>query len=201
VARNSQAPTGTTPGTELNSTSAGTELNKDSSAGKGRATPTRKEKEAARKRPLVANDRSERRRQERIAAAAQREKQRIGLANGEEKYLGARDRGPQRRYARDYVDARRGVGEVMLPAIALFFISSFFPSDSLVVIAGFAFMWLVLIAAVIDAVIVGSILKRKLAAKFGSVERGVRLYAAMRSVYFRGLRLPKPQVKRGEFPA
>jgi hypothetical protein len=189
VARNAQEP-------------AIPELNNEvTPAGKGRATPTRKEKEAARKRPLVANDRAERRRQERIAIAAQRERQRIGLANGDEKFLGARDRGPQRRYARDYVDARRGAGELMLPAIALFFISSFFPASSLIVIGGFALMWLVLIAAVVDAVIIGAILKRKLEAKYGSIERGVRLYAAMRSVYFRGLRLPKPQVKRGEYPA
>lgn len=170
-------------------------------AGKGRATPTRKEKEAARKRPLVANDRAERRRQERIAMAAQRERQRIGMANGDEKFLGLRDRGPQRRFARDYVDARWGAGELMLPAIALFFISSFFPVSPLIINGGLLMMWLVLTVAIVDAAIVGGILKRKLEAKYGSIERGVRLYAAMRSVYFRGLRLPKPQVKRGQYPA
>ena len=43
---------------------------------------------------------------------------------------------------------------------------------------------------------------RKLAAKFGEdkVER-VRWYAAMRALQLRPLRLPKPQVKRGQYPS
>lgn len=194
MARNTQpqAPAGTSPGTELNTDSI--------SSGKGRPTPTRREKEEARKRPLVANDRGERRRQERAARAAAGERQRVGMANGDERYMPARDRGPQRRYVRDYVDARWSIGELMLPFIALFFITSFFPPDSLVVIVGFIVMWVVLLGTVIDAIILGAILKRKLTAKFGSAERGTRLYGALRAFYFRQLRLPKAKAKRGEFP-
>jgi len=192
VARSTQSPAGTSPGTELNQDSI--------SSGKGHATPTRKEKEAARKRPLVANDRAERRRREREAATAERERARVGMANGEQKYLPIRDRGPQRKYIRDYVDARWSVGELLLPTIALFFISSFFPSDSIVQLLGFVIMWFVLVVAIVDAVIVGTILKRKLTEKFGSMDKGGRFYAAMRMVYFRQMRLPKAQVKRGEFP-
>jgi hypothetical protein len=195
VVRNSPASSGVpaTPDPDEDSSVTG---------GKGRPTPTRREKEAARKRPLVANDRAERRRQERAAAAVQREKQRVGMARGDEKFLPMRDRGPQRRYIRDYVDARWSIGELLLPMIAVFFITSFFPADTLVVLLGFGLMWFVLIAAVIDAVILGFILRKKLAAKFGEdkVERGIRLYAAMRAVYLRAMRLPKPQVKRGDFP-
>jgi hypothetical protein len=34
--------------------------------------------------------------------------------------------------------------------------------------------------------------------KYGDkVEKGLRWYAAMRSIQMRGMRLPKPQVKRG----
>ena len=194
MARNTQpqAPAGTSPGTELNTDSI--------SSGKGRPTPTRREKEEARKRPLVANDRGERRRQERVARAAASERARIGMAKGDERYMPARDRGPQRRYVRDYVDARWSIGELMLPFIALFFITSFFPPDSLVVVVGFIVMWVVLLGTVIDAIILGAILKRKLTAKFGAAERGTRLYGALRSFYFRQLRLPKAKAKRGEFP-
>ena len=192
MARSTQSPAGTSPGTELNQDSI--------SSGKGHATPTRKEKEAARKRPLVANDRAERRRREREAATAERERARVGMANGEQKYLPIRDRGPQRKYIRDYVDARWSVGELLLPTIALFFISSFFPSDSIVQLLGFVIMWFVLVVAIVDAVIVGTILKRKLTETFGSMDTGGRFYAAMRMVYFRQMRLPKAQVKRGEFP-
>jgi hypothetical protein len=191
VARNTQPPAGTSPGTELN---------QDSISGKGHATPTRKEKEAARKRPLVANDRGERRRREREAAAVERERARIGMANGDPKYMQLRDRGPQRKFARDYVDARWSFGELLLPTIVLYFISSFFPNDA-IALSGTLLMFGVIFGSIIDAVIVGSILKKKLAEKFGSMEKGVRFYAAMRMVYFRGMRLPKPQVQRGDFPA
>ena len=193
MARSTQSPAGTSPGTELNQDSI--------SSGKGHATPTRKEKEAARKRPLVANDRGERRRREREAAAVERERARVGMANGDQKYLPVRDRGPQRKFVRDYVDARWSVGELLLPTIVIFFITSFFPSDSIVQLVGFGIMWLVLVASVIDAVIVGNILKSKLTAKFGSMDKGSRFYAAMRMVYFRQMRLPKPQAKRGDFPS
>ena len=193
MARNTQAPEGTSPGTELNQDSLSTS--------KGRPTPTRKEKEAARKRPLVANDRTERRRQEREAAAAMREKQRIGMANGEEKYLPIRDRGVQKRYVRDYVDARWSLGELLLPFIALFFIASFFPQFPAIVTISVLVMWVILLIAIVDIVILGFVLRKKLAAKFGSVDRGVSFYAGLRSVYLRPMRLPKPQVKRGQFPS
>ncbi len=193
MARSTQSPAGTSPGTELNQDSIST--------GKGHATPTRKEKEAARKRPLVANDRAERRRREREAATAERERARVGMANGEQKYLPVRDRGPQRKFVRDYVDARWSVGELLLPTIVLFFITSFFPSDSVIQLVGFAIMWFVLLVSVVDAVIVGNILKKKLTEKFGSMDKGSRFYAAMRMVYFRQMRLPKAQVKRGDFPS
>jgi hypothetical protein len=193
VARSTQSPAGTSPGTELNQDSI--------SSGKGHATPTRKEKEAARKRPLVANDRAERRRREREAAAAERDRARVGMANGEQKFLPIRDRGPQRKYVRDYVDARWSVGELLLPTIVFFFITSFFPPESVVQLLGFVIMWFVLVVSIIDAVIVGAILKRKLTEKFGSMDKGSRFYAAMRMVYFRQMRLPKTQVKRGEFPS
>ncbi len=192
MARSTQSPAGTTPGTELNQDS--------SSTGKGHATPTRKEKEAARKRPLVANDRAERRQREREAANAERERARVGMANGEQKYLPVRDRGPQRKFVRDYVDARWSFGELLLPTIVVYFVSSFIPNDS-VVLYGTLLMFAVIFVSLIDALIVGNILKKKLIEKFSSMDRGTRLYATMRMVYFRQMRLPKAQVKRGEFPS
>lgn len=178
------------------------ELNTDSvSSGKGRPTPTRKEKEAARKRPLVSSDRTEARRQARAQVQAQREKARIGMANGDEKYLPTRDRGPQKRYVRDYVDARFSAGEVLIPVMFLVIILTFFPQPEVQLI-GIAALWVFFAVAVIDAVVLGFVLNRKLAAKFGAdrVEK-VRWYAAMRAMQLRVMRLPKPQVKRGQYPA
>ena len=64
-----------------------------STAGKGKATPSRAEQEAARKRPLVP-DTKEAKAQRKAELASARERARIGMANGEQKYLPARDQGP-----------------------------------------------------------------------------------------------------------
>lgn len=193
MARNSQAPEGTSPGTELNHDSL--------SSGKGRATPTRKEKEAARKRPLVVNDRKERRRREVEATRIQREKQRIGMASGDSKFMAIRDQGPQKKYVRDYVDARTGISEALLPLIAVYFVASFFTMYPVIVTTATLAMYAVVLVVVADVIILGLTVRKKLVAKFGAAEKGVRLYAAFRAVYVRPLRLPKPQVKRGQFPA
>lgn len=192
MARNSQAPEGTSPGTELNQDSL--------AGGKGHATPTRKEKEAARKRPLVVNDRKERRRREAEATRVQREKQRIGMANGDPRFMSMRDQGPQKKYVRDYVDARTGISEALLPLIAVYFIASFFTAYPVIVTTATLGMYAVVLVIAADTIILGLTVRKKLIAKFGSAEKGVRLYAGFRAVYVRPLRLPKPQVKRGQFP-
>ncbi len=179
------------------------ELNTDSvSSGKGRATPTRREREAANLRPLVSNDRKAAAKASRAKMAEAREKARIGMAAGEEKYLPVRDKGPQRRWIRDYVDARFSVGEVLIPVMFLVIVLTFI-NDERVQLIGIFGLWLFFLVAVIDGVILGLIVNRRLAARFGAdkLQRGNRWYAAMRAMQLRIMRLPKPQVKRGQFPA
>ena len=180
----------------------GYELNQDSiSQGKGRPTPTRKEKEAARKRPLVSSDRTQARKDSRAVMQTEREKQRIGMANGVEKYLPMRDRGVQRRYVRDYIDARTSIGEFLIPVMVIVLIATVLPQPE-VQVGAFGLLWFFFIAAVIDCIVVGFIIRRKLGAKFGAgkVETGLRWYAAMRMLQLRVMRLPKPQVKRRQYP-
>lgn len=169
-------------------------------AGKGRPTPTRKEREAARKRPLVPNDRKQAAKEHREKVNAARERARIGMANGEEKYLPLRDKGPQKRWVRDYVDARISIGEFLIPVMFIVIILTFIPSAEAQTISVLA-LWAFFLVAVLDSTLLGFIVRRKLAAKYGAdkVEK-VRWYAAMRSLQLRALRLPKAQVKRGQFP-
>ncbi|EAR24045.1 hypothetical protein A20C1_02234 [marine actinobacterium PHSC20C1] len=170
-------------------------------SGKGRPTPTRKEREAANLRPLVSDDRKEARRQARTQQQAERERARVGMANGEEKYLPLRDRGPQKRFVRDYVDARFSVGEMLVPAMFVVIILTLFPQPE-VQVFGLMALWGFFIVAAIDAVMLGLRLRRKITEKFGeSRAEKVRWYAAMRSLQLRIMRLPKPQVKRGQFPS
>jgi hypothetical protein len=170
-------------------------------AGKGHATPTRKEREAARKRPLVPEDRKEAARQAKAQNANAREKARLGMAAGDDRYLTARDKGPQRRFVRDYVDARFNVGEIMIPVMLLVIVLTFLPQRELQVY-GIIALWAFFIVAIIDCIVLGFLVRRKLGAKFGAskIERGVRWYAAMRALQLRVIRLPKPQVKRGQYP-
>ena len=173
----------------------------DNTPGKGRPTPTRKEKEAARKRPLVSNDRAESRRRARAANQIQRDRARIGLANGEEKFLPVRDRGPQKKFVRDYIDARYSVGEALIPLMLLVIVLTAFPQPMVQTI-GLGVLWTFFAVAILDCFLVGRRIQRKLGEKFGEtrVEGGVRWYAAMRALQLRIMRMPKPQVKRGDFP-
>jgi hypothetical protein len=179
---------------------AAEELDSNGVPTKGRATPTRKEREAARKRPLVAGNSPEARKAARAAGQTQRDRARIGLANGEEKYLPVKDRGPQKRFVRDYIDARWSVGELMIPIVVLLFVATLVQSPRVQSIVELAVYALVLLI-IIDCVILGFRLNRKLTEKYGAdrLEK-IRWYATMRAIQFRRLRLPKPQVKRGNFP-
>ncbi|GAA4057114.1 MULTISPECIES: DUF3043 domain-containing protein [Agromyces] len=189
------------PSTDLPAPQTGDGDHAAPKVGKGAPTPTRAEREAARKRPLVPNDRKEAARQARAKAAEARERARLGLAAGDEKYLPARDRGPQKKYVRDYVDARFSIGEILIPVMFVVIVLTFVPSYEVQTIGIFA-LWAFFLVSVVDVIILGFVLQRKLAARFGAdkVER-VRWYAAMRALQLRPLRLPKPQVKRGQYPA
>jgi hypothetical protein len=179
-----------------------TESQTESVIGKGRSTPTRREREAARKRPLVPGDRKEAAKAARAKSAELRERARIGMANGDERYLPTRDKGPQRKFVRDYVDARWSIGEFLIPFMFLVIIVTFVPDPFIQTYSIFG-LWAFFLVAVIDVLILGALLKRKLTAKFGEgrVDGGFRWYAAMRALQLRPLRLPKPQVKRGNFPS
>jgi len=171
-------------------------------AGKGRATPTRKEREAANRRPLVPSDRRQASKQSKEQIAAQRDRARVGMAAGEERYLPVRDKGPQKRYARDFVDARWNIGEILLPLLVLVVLSYFF-QGTLAWLAEVSLIgvWIVIGIVVIDGLVLTYQLRKRLVAKFGSMDRGVRWYAFMRAIQLRRMRLPKVQVKRGQYPS
>ena len=64
-------------------------------------------------------------------------------------------------------------------------------------------LWAYLIISILDMVLLANRVKRKAAAKFGKdkLEKGLGWYAAMRALQMRFMRLPKPQVKRRQYPA
>lgn len=168
-------------------------------ASKGRPTPPRKKQEAARKKPLIGDRSKEAKKAAKEKLAEERRKYREGMAAGEEKYLPIRDKGPQRRLARNVVDARFTLGELVLPSLFIVILLSSIPDEALQYFV-LIFMYLLFVGITVDAWLIGRKTMKVMAAKFGEdkVEKGIRWYAAMRSIQMRMMRLPKPQVKRGE---
>ena len=172
---------------------------KTPAAGKGRPTPARKQQEAANRKPLVGDKSPEAVKAARAAAAAERKKAREGMMRGEERYLTVRDKGPQRRLARDIVDSRFTAGQLVMPALFVMIIISY-AGNVAVQVYTLLGMWILFFVIAVDAFFIGRRVERVIEAKYGKgkLERGVRWYAAMRSIQMRPMRLPKPQVKRGD---
>jgi len=169
-------------------------------SGKGRPTPSRAEQEAARKRPLVPDTKEARQRQK-ADLAAQRERARVGMAAGEDKYLPARDKGPQRRFVRDYIDAGWHIGELVMPLMILVIVVMMINAP-LIQVYAMIVLWAYVVLVVIDMVIISLRVKKAASNKFGDRrEKGLGWYGAMRTIQMRWMRLPKPQVKRGRYPA
>ncbi|MFC7015460.1 DUF3043 domain-containing protein [Streptomyces viridiviolaceus] len=174
---------------------------RDPQAPKGRPTPKRSEAQSQRRSvantPMTRKEAAKRQREERRTAL---ERQRQALASGDERYLPARDKGPVRRFARDFIDSRFNIAEYFLPMAVIILVLSMVRVASLQNVA--LLLWLVVIVLIVlDSIVTGFRLKKRLAERFpDDNKRGAVAYALMRSLQMRRLRLPKPQVKRGERP-
>ena len=167
-------------------------------SGKGRPTPSRADQEAARKRPLIADTKEARQRQK-AELSAQREKARIGMAAGDDKYLMARDRGPVKAYIRDVVDSRPHLMGLFMPLAGLVLISAVFPVVAVQQYMSL-FSLIALLVMVTEGVLLGLNTTRKVRAKFPDEQVGglaTGWYAFTRASQLRRLRIPKPRVKRG----
>ncbi|WP_240434653.1 DUF3043 domain-containing protein [Streptomyces sp. YIM 130001] len=174
---------------------------RDPQAPKGRPTPKRAMAQSQRRSvsntPMTRKEASKRQRDARRADLA---KQREALANGDERYLPARDKGAVRKFVRDYVDSRFCVAEFFLPLAVIILVLSMVRVPQLQNIA--LLMWLfVIVLIVVDSFVIAFGLKRRLRERYADEpKRGAVAYGLMRTLQMRRLRLPKPQVKRGERP-
>jgi hypothetical protein len=162
--------------------------------GKGRPTPTRKEREAANKRPLVGNKSKESREAERERQKAEREKARKLAIAGDDRYLLARDRGPQRKIIRDVLDNRYTLIEGLMPMMILFLIvTSFTPTAAQNIIT--LVMILALLTVSVEALMISRKATEAIREKLGAdvkLQRGNYFYIVTRGIQPRPLRLPKP---------
>jgi hypothetical protein len=176
---------------------------RDPQAPKGRPTPKRSEAQSQRRSLANSNSKLSRKdatRRQREARRADLARQREALAGGDERYLPVRDKGPVRRFARDYVDSRFFVAEFFLPLAVVILVLSMIQAGAMQTYVLLLWM-LVILLIVINSVVLGFQLKRQLRKRFPDENlRGTVAYALMRTLQMRRLRLPKPQVKRGERP-
>lgn len=166
---------------------------------KGRPTPSRKEAEAAR----MARVRTPRTRKEQSAASRSAryessQKMREAMKTGDDRFLPARDKGPVRRFTRDYVDSKFTIAELVLPLLVVTMVLGWSGNSSLAWFAN-AFMTLMLIAVVGNLLWLRMGLHKQLKRRFPDVTRkGLTYYAVIRTLQLRFLRMPKPQVRIGQ---
>jgi hypothetical protein len=164
--------------------------------GKGRATPTRKEAEAARKAAL--NGPSDPKAARKAAKESQRQARyetQTALRTGDEKRLPPRDAGPVKAFVRDFIDARISAGEVFIPVAILVLLLSLV-HNSVVQTVVFSLWIVTLLAVVFDSAWVVFRLRRALPVEFPNEDRsGAVTYGVMRTLQLRRLRLPKPRVR------
>ena len=174
------------------------EQQRDPQAPKGRPTPKRSEAQSQRRRAVnVPTDRKAAARQARETRRTALAKQREALANGDERHLPVRDKGPVRRFTRDYVDARFRAAEFFLPVAVFILVLSIIRVGSLQALS--LLLWLIVIVAIVgDSIATGIRLRGQLRKRFPDKNtKGAVAYGLMRSLQMRRMRLPKPQVARG----
>ena len=181
-------------------------------AGKGRPTPKRSAAEASRYRTVTGATTSGRGRpaaadpkrrltpEEKDKARADRSKQLQAMRRGEDWALGARDRGPAKKLARDYVDAHRRPMEFYMYALILLIIA-LFAGKSNTALANYMQIFLLAIIAVIavDGFLLNRSIKKVVQERLpNESSRGLAFYAIMRALQLRRFRTPAPRLKPGD---
>ena len=151
----------------------------------------------------MARVRTPRTRKEQAAASRSNryessQKVREAMKTGDERYLPARDKGPMRRFTRDFVDSKFTLAELILPLLVVTMVLGWSGNNSLAWFAN-AFMTLMLLAVVANLLWLRIGLHRQLKRRFPDDSRkGITYYAIVRAVQLRFLRMPKSQVRIGQ---
>lgn len=135
----------------------------------------------------------ERQREERAEATA-------GMRAGDERYLLARDRGPERALVRNLVDSRRTVGTYFFGGAMIVLIGTTIRIPAVQLASNLLWAFLA-IAVIIDSVLIARRIKRVVRERFPKTEQKIgalQFYGVMRALSFRRMRVPKPQVQLGD---
>jgi hypothetical protein len=173
--------------------------------GKGRPTPRRREAQKRRTGPVAPPPKTRREALKRQRELGQDRRgtetsAREAMRNGDQRYMTARDRGPERLLVRNIVDSRRNAGVLFLLSAVIYFIGLLIPSVQ--VKAGITALWLtVLILLVVDSAVIGLRIRKLMRERFPDSDQrlgGLIFYGATRATMIRRWRMPKPQVQVGD---
>jgi hypothetical protein len=167
--------------------------------GKGRPTPSRKEAEAAaRARAKTPRTRKEQMAAQRAARGESSSRVRQAMKTGDERYLPPRDKGPVRRFIRDFVDSRFSFVELMVPLLIVTMILGY-SGNAYLAGVGNTILLGTLLLVVVDIVVMRFRLRRELTRRFPAEPlKGTTYYAVMRALQMKFMRMPKAQVKIGQ---
>ncbi|MFD0517341.1 DUF3043 domain-containing protein [Paractinoplanes durhamensis] len=136
-----------------------------------------------------------------------RERQRVeraeaaeGMRAGDERFLLARDRGPERALIRNYIDARRTVGTWFFGGALIVLIGSTVQNKQIQLASNL--LWALLaLAVIVDSVLIARTVKKLVKERFPKSDQRIgalQFYGVMRGLTFRRMRVPKPQVDLGQ---
>ena len=167
--------------------------------GKGRPTPSRKEAQAlAKERAKVPRTRKEMLAAQRVGKSESSAKVRAGMKAGDERYLLPRDKGPVRRFIRDFVDSRVSFVELLIPLLIITMVLGYSGNQTLRGWGNAILLGTVLLV-VVDMFALRIRLRRQLALRFpDEPTKGTTYYATTRALQMKFMRLPKAQVKIGQ---
>jgi hypothetical protein len=123
-----------------------------------------------------------------------------GMRQGDERYLMARDRGPERRLVRDIVDSRRNIGSYFIVGALIVLIGSITKISIVVLVSNILWFALALLM-ILDSLLIARRVKRLVRERFPKTDQRIgslQLYGVMRALQFRRFRTPNPQVKTGD---
>ncbi|OOC56980.1 hypothetical protein NOSIN_04710 [Nocardiopsis sinuspersici] len=176
---------------------------------KGVPTPKRRESEVAPRKPLKAPEtrkeayRAYRERLERQRGSGARGSSAPkGVPKDEARHYRQQDMGEARAFARDFVDSRRSASEFFLPFSVLIVALLFVNNPVFQVGVAYVAWPLMMVTIIAEGVLVGRTVKKRATEYFPGdpTVKGIGMYAAMRQLQFRRLRLPKPRLKVREDP-
>ena len=122
-----------------------------------------------------------------------------GMRNGDERYLLARDRGPERSLVRDIVDSRRTVGSYFIGGAVIVLIGSSIAIQAVQIASNVLWAGLAL-AVFVDSIFIARRIKKLIKARFPQTTQklgSLYFYGIMRGLTFRRMRIPKPKVELG----